>query len=75
MGYEKVTRNNKPKLEKRIMNTRKPREKSKSAGFTAILFTTVMITGCFLAACQPTPEEPVVQSKDKDLVQEVVQSQ
>ena len=34
-----------------------------------ITFITIMTIS---AACQPTPEEPVVQSKDKDLVQEVI---
>ncbi len=34
----------------------------------ALLITTILL----ITACQPTPEEPVVQSKDKDLVQEVI---
>ena len=42
----------------------KPQKKSKSAGFTAILLTVIMIIGCFTTACQPTPEELVVQNKE-----------
>ena len=38
------------------------------------IFALLIITTIMLSACQPTPEEPVVQSKDKDLVQEVVEA-
>ena len=52
----------------------KPQKKSKSAGFMAILLTIIMIIGCFTTACQPTPEENIIQSKNKDLVGEVIQA-
>jgi hypothetical protein len=35
-----------------------------------LLITTILL----IAACQKTPDEPIVQSKDKDLVQEVVEA-
>jgi hypothetical protein len=50
----------------------KPQKKSKSAGFTAILLTIIMIIVCFTTACQPTPEELIVQNKADDDLQEAI---
>ena len=54
------------------MNMITPQNKSKSAGFIAILLTIIMIIGCFTTACQPTPEELVVQNKADDELQEAI---
>ena len=48
-------------------------DKSKGvAGFTALLLTIIMIIGCFATACQPTPEELIVQNKADDDLQEAI---
>ena len=36
------------------------------------IYASLIIIMMFMTACQPTPEESVVRSKDKDLVQEVI---
>jgi hypothetical protein len=36
------------------------------------IYALLIIMMVFMSACQPTPEEPVIQSKDGDLVQQVV---
>lgn len=46
------------------MNMIRPQKKSKSAGFTALLLTIIMVIGCFTTACQTTPENNVVIQKD-----------
>ena len=53
----------------------KPQKKSKSAGFTAILLTIIMIIAGFTTACQPTPEGLIVQNKaDDDLKEAIAQT-
>ncbi len=54
---------NKSKLRERVETMVKPKTKSRSAGFAAMLLAIIMIMACFTTACQPTPEEPVVYQK------------
>ena len=48
------------------------KNKSKSAEFTALLLVAIMIIGCFTTACQPTPEEQMVQSKNNDELEQAI---
>ena len=54
------------------VNVITPQKKSKSAGFTAILLTIIMIIGCFTTACQPTPEGLIVQNKADEELKEAI---
>ena len=46
----------------------------KQKTYITILLAVAIVSACFLTACQPTPEEQIVKSKDKDLVQEVIEA-
>ena len=53
----------------------KPRRKSKPAGIILVLTAIFMIIGCFTTACQPTPQEAIVQNKgDDDLKNAIAQT-
>ena len=56
----------------RIMNMLKPQKKSKSAGLISLLLVMILLITCFTTACQPTPEESVVQNKADDDLEEAI---
>ena len=65
---------NKCKLRQRIICLVKPRRKTKSSVVISALLAMLMIVACFTTACQPTPSEPFVQSKDNDSVAQAIES-
>lgn len=70
MGQTKKT------AERRLRGMYMRRRSSRKSKMIAILLTTVLLVTCFTTACQPTPEKPIVQSKDNDSVaQAIAQSQ
>jgi hypothetical protein len=50
------------------------KRKSSLKRFTTILFISAVFIICFLAACQPTPEEPVVIEKNGNIEQKMLQT-
>ncbi|MBN2880251.1 MAG: M56 family metallopeptidase [Clostridia bacterium] len=54
----------KSKLRKRVENMLKPQKKLKSAGGISLFLALIMIFTCFTTACQPTPQEDIVQNKN-----------
>ena len=46
----------------------------KSAALVSGLLAALLLVGCFTTACQPTPTEPIVQSKMGDTVQRAIES-
>ena len=48
-----------------------PQKKSKKAATIFLVLAMVMVLTCFTTACQPTPEEEIVVNQNKDIVEEV----
>lgn len=63
---------NKSKLKERVMNMLKPQKKNRIAGLISLLLAVMMSITCFTTACQPTPEKPIVQSKDNERVAQAI---
>jgi beta-lactamase regulating signal transducer with metallopeptidase domain len=61
--------------EKRIRGIFAKSRSKKSAVLISALLAAVLLVGCFTTACQPTPAEPIVQSKAGDAVQQAIASQ
>ena len=62
------------KLKRRVLRLVGPHKKMKSAAVISALLALVMTVACFTTACQPTPEKPIVQSKDNDSVAQAIES-
>ena len=61
------------KLKKRMENMLVQTKKQKTAAVVSVLFAAVMIFICFTTACQPTPEELIVQNKADDDLKEAIE--
>ncbi len=58
-------------MEKRMRGVLMKRKSSLGVKTAAVLLAGLLIVCCFTTACQPTPEQPIVVNKNKDLVEEV----
>ena len=65
--------NTKTTAEKRIRGIFARRRSSRKARMSAVLMAAVLLLTCFTTACQPTPEAPIVQSKDNDSVAQAIE--
>jgi beta-lactamase regulating signal transducer with metallopeptidase domain len=55
---------NKTNLKERIMKIIRPKKKSKTVGLISLVLASVMLIACFTTACQPTPEDSIIQGKE-----------
>lgn len=68
--YEK-----KSNLKERVVKMINPQRKSKKVAMISFVLAIVMVLACFTTACQPTPEELIVQNKaDAELKEAIEQT-
>lgn len=60
--------------EKRVRGVFASGRSRRSAVLVSVMMAALLLLTCFTTACQPTPTEPFVQTKDNDTVQQAIES-